>query len=104
MSVYRFPAIADYKNLTRDEQFMKIVEEVKEVKLAKFKLSNALKSPDASIKPISELRDAFGIELLDAKHAIETALRREFSENEVEELTAKVIEKNARRGYYEVTK
>lgn len=45
-------------------------------------------------------RTAYGMELMDAIHAAETALRMEFSDAEVVGLQLKVIEKNRKRGYY----
>lgn len=104
VSIYRFPAIAGYKEFTQDEQFHKIVEEIKEVKYEKYKLSTAQHYPDLDIKIVEELFESLGMELLDVIHACETMLRMNFTDQEVEELAAKVREKNARRGYYEVTK
>ena len=45
-------------------------------------------------------REAYLMELLDAAHAVETALRRDFAEDEVAEGARRVHRKNAARGYY----
>ena len=100
MSVYRFPAIDGLEEFTPDDQFHKIVEEIKEVKQAKWKLSLEIHNPDSTIDAVGELFDEFGMELLDVIHACETMLRMNFEDEKVEELRARVIEKNARRGYY----
>ena len=100
MSIYRFPAIDGLEEITPDYQFHKIVEEVKEVKLAKWSLSLEVHSPESTVEKTGELLEELGIELLDVIHACETMLRMSFDDEEVEGLRAKVIEKNARRGYY----
>lgn len=46
-------------------------------------------------------RTAYGMEIMDVIHAAETALRMEFSENEVDNLKIATIVKNIKRGYYE---
>lgn len=84
MSVYRFPPIA-IKPKSLADQIDKLYEEVGEVW-------------DAFIDQAGV--EVIGMELLDIIHAVETALRMEFEDSEVEELRAKVIEKNGRRGYY----
>ncbi len=45
-------------------------------------------------------RYCYGVELMDLIHAVETALRIEFSDKEVEELRNKTEQKNRDRGYY----
>ena len=100
MSIYRFPAIDGLEDFTPDDQFHKIVEEVKEVKLDKWKLSLEVHNPDSTVESLWKLHDELGMELLDVIHACETMLRMNFDDEEVEELRARVIEKNARRMYY----
>lgn len=84
MSVYRFPAIANIDVFDTLEQLKHIERELREAYEANY----------------DRERQNYGMELLDIIHATETALRMEFSDQEVDELRAKVIEKNARRGYY----
>lgn len=86
MSVYRFPPIA-IKPKSFADQIDKIYEEIGEVW-------------DAYID--HEGCNAIGIELLDTIQACEKALRMlPLTEEEVEQLRAEVIRKNAVRGYYE---
>lgn len=87
MSVYRFPAIANPPVIFAN-QLRKIDEEIHEVW-------------DAYTKGCSD--STVGIELLDVIQACETALRMlpRLSEDDVEELRAKVIEKNLNRFYYD---
>ena len=84
MSIYRFPAMANINMFETLEQLKYIERELQEAYAANF----------------DKERQAYGMELLDVIHATETALRMEFTDQEVEELRARVIEKNARRGYY----
>lgn len=84
MSIYRFPPMADIEEFKVHRQLDKIFEELNEA-------NDAYKY---------ETEQQFGIELLDIIQATETLLRMEFTEDEVEELRAKVVEKNAKRGYY----
>lgn len=42
----------------------------------------------------------YGIELMDVIHSAETALRMEFTDQEIAQLQDSVIEKNRARGYY----
>lgn len=88
MSVYRFPAIAGLEEFATEDHLRKIESEYMEAELAYE----------------AKERQLYGMELLDIIHATETALRMDFSEQEIEELRARVIEKNSRRGYYEVSK
>lgn len=98
---YRFPAISVPGGLTNEDQTEKLWEETTEA-------FNALRDwtwdCDAE-KPIDEPREedrtAYGMELMDVIHAAETALRMEFSENEVDNLKIATIVKNIKRGYYE---
>lgn len=82
---YRFPAMAKLKEWEAFDQIECIREEIDEAITAKQEHE----------------RQAYGIELLDVIHATETALRMEFSEQEVKELQRRVIEKNKMRGYYD---
>lgn len=89
MSVYRFPPITIEPKSFAD-QIDKIFEEVNEVW-------------DAYINHAGW--EAVGIELLDAVQALEKALMMlPFTEEQVEQLRAEVIRKNAVRGYYRVNK
>ena len=88
MSVYIFPAIAGLEEFATEDQLRKIESEHREAELAYE----------------AKERQLYGMELLDIIHATETALRMEFTENEVEELRARVIEKNYKRNYYKETK
>ena len=94
MSVYRFPPVITDNDLR--QQIQKILTELKEAKSAEIRYR-------CSGKERIE-KTALGMELLDIIHATETALRMEYTEDEVDELRAKVIEKNANRGYYKVAK
>lgn len=89
MSVYRFPPIT-CRPKTFADQINKIYEEVQEV-------------IDAYAH--AESYKAVGIELMDVIQSCETALRMlPFTDNGTEMLRAETIEKNAKRGYYEVSK
>ena len=96
---YRFPAMAMPDGYSRLDQFGKIIEEVSEVESARRTLSLADDFCDDRGE-IERYREAYGTELMDVIHAAETALRMEFSEEEVSRLRDKVIEKNSKRGYY----
>ena len=88
-SFYRFPEIAhpSEKNPCRTpfEQTQKVIEEAIEA-FEEAKRAN---------------RDAMLLELLDTIHAVETALRRNYSPEEVEAGRERVIAKNGARGFYE---
>ena len=96
MSIYRFPAFKTNNDMTLREQMEKIKTEWKEAKSAEIRYR-------CNGKERIE-KTALGMELLDIIHATETALRMDYTEEEVEELRTKVIEKNATRGYYQVSK
>lgn len=100
MSIYRFPAMAKLREWTAKEQFKKIVSEVKEVKSMMYRTSCASHNLNPDDEELQACFTDYGMEILDVIHACETLLRMEFTEAEVEELRGKVIEKNARRGYY----
>ena len=85
MSVYRFPPIA-VKPKSFAEQVDKLYEEVDEVW-------------DAYIDHVSV--EAIAMELLDVIQAAETGLRMlPLDDEQIEELRADDIKKNAMRGYY----
>ena len=89
MGAYRFPAVANIKDIQAFEQMDKVNEEVAE----------------ANDAYITESNERFVEELLDVIHAIETEIRIVMPDPEkVEEARQRVIEKNARRGYYGVSK
>lgn len=81
---YRFPAMAKIGERDAFDQIEHIRDEIDEAILARQ----------------DHERQSYGMELLDVIHATETALRMEFSEEEVERLSDSVIRKNQRRGYY----
>lgn len=82
---YRFPAMAKLSEWDNSDQIIKIEEETDEV-------SRAYHGNEGNIP--------YGVELMDVIHAAETALRMEFTDEEVEHLHALTIEKNRKRGYY----
>lgn len=81
---YRFPAIAKMGDFNNLQQAIYICGE-------------AAEAIDASL---NKDRREYGIELMDIIHATETALRMEFSLEEVNELRDAVEKKNRDRGYY----
>ena len=89
MSIFRFPPIT-CRPKTFAEQINKIYEEVQEV-IDAYAHAGSCK--------------AVGIELMDVIQSCETALDMlPFTDEGLEKLRAETIEKNARRGYYKVTK
>ena len=96
---YRFPAMAVSDGYSRLDQFGKLIEEVSEVESARRTLSLADDFCDDRGE-IDMYRTAYGMELMDVIHAAETALRMEFSDEEVDALCDAVKRKNLRRGYY----
>lgn len=86
MSIYRFPKHRSVDEYSQRQAHEKIGEELLEAV--------------ASYSCNYDTTEEYGIELMDIIHATETAMRMMFSDEEVEELRARVIEKNARRGYY----
>lgn len=103
MSIYRFPAIADLPD-NLDIQLNKILEEYKEMMEAYYDMLHAKADYGIGSKEYNKAREHFGIEILDSEHALESLQRIEFKDKEVEEQRAKVIDKNARRMYYQVSK
>lgn len=80
---YRFPEIKN-PPVKKMDQLMKIDEELEESVMA-FAF---------------EKRIDYGMELMDIIHAAETALRTEFSDDEIDVIYETVIEKNKERNYY----
>lgn len=97
---YHFPAMAKLSEWSNLEQMAKIQEEVGEALNA---LDNyrMLQDMNALTSSIMEERWSYGMELFDAIHAAETALRMEFSPEEAKELRDAVEEKNRERRYYD---
>lgn len=95
---YRFPAIACIEEPSNTRQADKIYEESLEVCGAQLSYEMAERYGNPIIHKI---RENYGMELMDVIHAAETALRMEFSENEVDNLKIATIVKNIKRGYYE---
>lgn len=89
---YRFPAVRPDLTASSSYQASKISEEVEEAIEA---------IEDYRSRPSRENRIAYGMELMDVIHAAETALRIEFTGEEVDDLTDAVILKNLDRKYYE---
>lgn len=96
MSIYRFPPITNTDGIEAKHQLQKIKSELHEAIAAEMNYRCGVTDGNR--------RKEYGMELLDVIHATETALRMEFTEDEAQRLRAKVIEKNAKRGYYEVRK
>lgn len=83
---YRFPAMAKLDEWDNAQQLTKIDEEVEESRNAYFGNDNEI---------------PYGVELMDVIHAAETALRMNFTDEEVENLHSLVISKNQKKGYYD---
>lgn len=94
---YRFPAMAKLDEIKRSDQFEKIKEEFYEVKEAYYSLCMLGMFNQGKAKYQIE----YGMELMDVIHATETALRIEFTDQEIDELQRLVIAKNDERGYYD---
>lgn len=97
---YRFPAMARLGEWTNEHQVTKVCCEACEAWDA---LRDCLWDYDTGTRreEMSEAdRTAYGMELMDVIHAAETALRMEFSDDEVNELRGMVERKNRKRGYY----
>lgn len=93
---YRFPAMAKLDKFENLQQMGHVSKETIEAMEECASLENALYPYDRT-----RHHRAYGMELLDVIHATETALRMEFTDEEVEELQRRVIEKNKMRGYYD---
>lgn len=83
---YRFPAMAKLNEWDNADQIIKIEEEVEEARKAYFAVDNEI---------------PYGVELMNIIHSAETALRMNFSEEEVAHLHKLAVEKNRKRGYYD---
>lgn len=84
MSVYRFPAIENIEGFENLELLKRIERELM----------------DAYAANSDKERQEYGIGLLGVIHEAENALRREFSEDEVESLRRRIVERNAMSGCY----
>lgn len=89
---YRFPAMAKLDEFNSREQMQKIKSEFREATRAEINYRCCHDDVE---------RENYGTELMDIIHATETALRMEFSDEEIDELQRLVIAKNAERGYYD---
>lgn len=97
---YSFPAMARLGEQNAEAQAVKIREEADEAFNA---LCDGLWDCDTGetrVEMGEADRTAYGMELMDVIHAAETALRMEFSDEEVDRLRNMVESKNAARGYY----
>lgn len=97
---YRFPAMVLLDDWDSEDQINKVRSETVEAYRA---LRDCLWDYDTGKRreePIEADRTAYGMELMDVIHAAETALRMEFSDDEVNELRGMVERKNRKRGYY----
>ena len=97
-SFYRFPAMAKLDEWTNGEQMTAIIKERREADEA-LEILEAV-SPYTAPEDIALRRREYGMELIDIIHATETALRMEFTDEEVAELRDAVEKKNRDRGYY----
>lgn len=103
MMFYRFPATVRLGEWTNEQQVAKVWDEAFEAVDA---LHECLWDYDTGTRreEMEEAdRTAYGMELMDVIHAAETALRMEFTGEEVDALRDKVEEKNRVRGYYDMT-
>lgn len=97
---YRFPAMAKLGEWTNEEQAEKVRDEATEACSA---LRDGLWDYNTGTrrKEMSDSdRTAYGMELMDVIHAAETAMRMEFSDEEVASLHIATVAKNLKRGYY----
>lgn len=94
---YRFPAMAKLDEWNNRQQVNKLCEEASEVHSISFNLAVARVREDQDAEPY---RQMYGEELMDVIHEAETALRMEFSDDEVAALRDFVEKKNRDRGYY----
>lgn len=95
MSFYRFPEIKNKRilNETTNDCVHKIVFEVGEAR----DVLDGIGGFDG----VMHGRLMYGMELMDVIHAAETALRFDFSNDEVEQMRKDVESKNRDRGYYD---
>lgn len=94
---YRFPAMAKLSEWNNRQQVNKLCDEASEVYIASYNLAVARVIDDQDTE---SYRQMYGEELMDVIHAAETALRMEFSDDEVAALRDFVEKKNRDRGYY----
>lgn len=112
---YRFPAVSRAVAIDRRSQCAKVKNEADKVEFAMEDLEDAeLGLPSvhdfddlpASVRAVNigtrikMNRIFYGMELMDVIHAAETALRMEFSDDEVSHLRDMVERKNRARGHY----
>ena len=95
---YRFPAMAKLDERDIGDQVNKIRQEVEEADEAGCLVARI--SSYTAPEDILLRRTQYGIELMDVIHSTETALRMEFSEEEVKQIREAVVDKNRKRGYY----
>lgn len=91
-SFYRFPRLKEIEQLSRKDQVAKIRSECIEADKASIRYG---------LYRGEDERSDYGIELMDVIHAVETALRMEFDDEEVKELRDHTERKNRERGYYD---
>lgn len=96
---YRFPAMEQLNEFTDADQLAHIQSEVTEAFILHERWAiTAIVTNDDDMTKCD--RNLYGMELMDVIHSTETALRKEFSPEEVAQLRDAVIEKNRKRGYY----
>lgn len=95
---YRFPKIAHINLISDIYQVTHVEEEVSEMARA---FDDVMDESERLGDVTDGTRIEFGIEVMDVIHASETLLRMCFTDEEVEHLRAKTIEKNDRRRYYD---
>lgn len=96
MSFYRFPAMAKLNEWSNEQQANYVLSEAEEAKSAQSFMDYGEGSGESD-------RMDYGMELMDVIHSAETALRMEFTNQEIAQLQDSVIEKNRARGYYDST-
>lgn len=96
---YRFPAMAMFREYDSKDQLEYIQGEAIEAfqQYARWKFAV---QQDLSYGKVNGERIAYGLEIMDVIHAAETALRIEFSDDEISMMRDAVEAKNRRRGYY----
>lgn len=97
---YRFPACPGVPCRTMPAQMDSVSSARVDAYLAAERLA-ASKRVGAGPERVKSERTMLGVALMDLLREVETALRIEFDEGELEGLRRAVIEKNAARGYYD---
>lgn len=97
---YRFPAMTNIQ-FDPQAQLHKIGEEVKEAIQACGDLGIACIDYGCASDEAVEAATNYGMELMDVIHAAETALRIDFTEDEVNNFRKLTEAKNRKRGYYD---